>query len=135
MSRKNLEKNVSSYLSFFPKILLTTPVSQLFQVLAIWESSQVKFIPGQEFARSLPGAPSHVSENSKFTRGIGSYSKPFHWTGLQMCSSHNAFLGPASELLLAFCCFSRLNLLEIGFSLKRSLFWLRIQNMWNNQVR
>lgn len=55
--------------------------------------------------------------------------------GLQMCSSHNAFLGPVSELLLAFCCFSRLNPLEIGFSLKRSLFWLRIQSMWNNQVR
>lgn len=54
--------------------------------------------------------------------------------GLQMCSSHNAFLGPACKLLLAFCCFSRLNPLEIGFSLKRSLFWLRIQSMWNNQV-
>lgn len=55
--------------------------------------------------------------------------------GLKTCSSHNAFLGRASELLLAFCCFSRLNPLEIGFSLKRSLFWLRIQSVWNNQVR
>lgn len=43
--------------------------------------------------------------------------------GFRTCSSHNALLGPAFELLLAFCCFSRLNPLEIGFSLKRSLFW------------
>lgn len=103
--------------------------------MAIQESSQVSFITGQEITRSLP-VPHPISQNTANSlEELATIPNLSTRPGLQMCSSHNAFLGSASELLLAFCCFSRLNPLEIGFSLKRSLFWLRIQSMWNKQVR